>query len=64
MNAAKVNDQPLQDVIIKRMSQNRDERRRIGEISLQKPCMERDLNWNQLTENKREEFVNRLLHEK
>ena len=40
-----------------------DERLRFGEAQLQKLCSERGLDWTRLTENEREEFVNRLLHE-
>ncbi len=42
----------------------RDERLRFGETQLRRLCMERGLDWNRLSEDEREDFVNRLLHEK
>jgi hypothetical protein len=44
-------------------SVRRDERLKFGEAQLQKLCAERGLDWAQLSEDQREEFVNRLLHE-
>jgi hypothetical protein len=41
----------------------RDERLRQGEGVLRRRCAERGLNWDRLSEDEREEFVNRLLHE-
>ena len=42
----------------------RDERIRFGEAQLRQLCAERGLNWDRLSEDEREDFVNRLLHEK
>ena len=39
----------------------RDERLRFGEAQLQKLCSERGLDWNSLSEDEREKFVNQLL---
>ena len=64
MIAANASDQPLREVVTRRLSQRRDERQRFGEVRLRQLCTERGLNWNQLTESQREDFVNRLLHEK
>ena len=41
----------------------RDERLRFGEAQLRRLCVERGLEWDRLSEDQREEFVNRLLHE-
>jgi hypothetical protein len=41
----------------------RDERLRFGEEQLRRTCAARGLDWDALTEDQREEFVNRLLHE-
>lgn len=41
----------------------RDERLRFGEAQLRRLCAERGLDWERLSEDQREEFVNRLLHE-
>ncbi len=41
-----------------------DERLRFGEAQLRQLCAERGLNWDNLPEDQREEFVDRLLHEK
>jgi hypothetical protein len=41
----------------------RDERMRFGEAQLRRLCAERKLNWDSLSEDQREEFVNQLLHE-
>ena len=41
----------------------RDERLRFGEAQLRRRCTERGLDWDRLSEDQREEFVNRLLHE-
>lgn len=41
----------------------RDERLRAGEAQLRKLCSERGLDWDRLSEDEREQFVNRLLHE-
>jgi len=41
----------------------RDERLRFGEAQLRRRCAERGLDWERLSEDQREEFVNRLLHE-
>ena len=42
----------------------REERMRFGETQLRRLCGERGLDWDHLSEDQREEFVNRLLHEK
>ena len=39
----------------------RDERIRFGEAQLRKLCAERGLDWDRLSEDEREQFVNRLL---
>lgn len=39
----------------------RDERLRFGEAQLRGLCAERGLDWDKLTEDEREQFVNRLL---
>jgi hypothetical protein len=41
----------------------RDERMREGEAQLRRRCAERGLDWDRLSEDEREEFVDRLLHE-
>lgn len=41
----------------------RDERLRQGEAELRRRCAECGLNWDRLSEDEREEFVNRVLHE-
>ncbi len=41
----------------------RDERLRHGEAQLRRRCAERGLDWDRLSEDEREEFVNQLLHE-
>lgn len=43
---------------------HRAERLRFGEEQLRKACAERGLNWDRLSEDERESFVNDLLHEK
>jgi hypothetical protein len=40
-----------------------DERMRFAEAQLRRRCVERGLDWDRLTEDQREEFVDRLLHE-
>jgi hypothetical protein len=42
----------------------RDERLRFGEEQLRRACAKRGLNWDLLSEDEREAFVNDLLHEK
>jgi hypothetical protein len=42
----------------------RDERLRFGEEQLRRACAERGRNWDQLSEDEREAFVNDLLHVK
>lgn len=42
---------------------HRDERLHEGEAQLRRLCVERGLNWDRLSEDEREEFVDRLLHE-
>jgi hypothetical protein len=42
----------------------RDDRIRIGEEQLRRVCRERGLDWDQLSEDEREAFVDKLLHEK
>ena len=44
-------------------SRRRDERLTQGEQQLRQRARERGLNWDSLTEDERETFVNRLLHE-
>ena len=41
----------------------RDERMRFGEAQLRRVCAERKLDWDSMSEDQREEFVNQLLHE-
>jgi hypothetical protein len=41
----------------------RAERLSFGEAQLRKLCQERGLDWDRLSEDEREQFVNRLLHE-
>ena len=41
-----------------------DERLRFGEAQLRRTCAERGLDWNRLSEDERESFVDALLHEK
>lgn len=41
-----------------------NERLQLGESQLRRLCSERGLDWDRLSEDQREEFVNRLLHEK
>ena len=41
----------------------REERLSLGESQLRKLCSERGLDWDRLSEDEREKFVNRLLHE-
>ena len=41
----------------------REERLQLGEAQLRKLCSERGLDWDSLSEDEREKFVNRLLHE-
>lgn len=40
-----------------------DERMRFAEAQLRRQCAERGLDWDQMPEDQREEFVDRLLHE-
>jgi len=42
----------------------REERLRPGEAQLRRACAERGRDWDRLTEDEREAFVNDLLHEK
>lgn len=42
----------------------REERLRLGEEQLRRACLERGLDWDHLSENERETFVDDLLHEK
>ena len=41
----------------------RDERLSQGEAELRRRCAERGWDWDRLSDDEREEFVNRLLHE-
>ncbi len=41
-----------------------DERMRFAETQLRRLCAERGMDWDRLPEDQREEFVDRLLHEK
>jgi TRAP-type C4-dicarboxylate transport system substrate-binding protein len=40
----------------------REERLRLGEAQLRRACSERGVNWDNLSEDEREAFVNDLLH--
>ena len=42
----------------------REERMRFGEAQLRHRCAERGLEWDRMSEDEREAFVNDLLHEK
>ena len=42
----------------------RENRLRFGEAQLRRACAERGLNWDRLSEDEREAFVNDLLHAK
>jgi len=42
----------------------RDERMRFAEAQLRRQCAERGMNWDTLSDEQREEFIDRLLHEK
>jgi len=42
----------------------REERLRLGEAQLRRACAERGRDWDRLSEDERETFVNDLLHEK
>jgi hypothetical protein len=42
----------------------REERLRFGEAQLRRACAERGLDWDRLSEDERETFVDSLLHEK
>jgi hypothetical protein len=42
----------------------REERMRFGEAQLRRACAERGLDWDRMSEDEREAFVNDLLHEK
>ena len=42
----------------------RDERLRFGEAQLRRACAERGLDWDRMSEDERESFVDTLLHEK
>jgi len=42
----------------------REERLRLGEAQLRQACAERGRDWDRLSEDERETFVNDLLHEK
>jgi hypothetical protein len=42
----------------------REDRLRFGEAQLRRACAERGLNWDRLSEDEREAFVNDLLHAK
>jgi hypothetical protein len=43
---------------------HREDRLRFGEEQLRRACAERGRNWDALSEDQREAFVNDLLHEK
>jgi hypothetical protein len=43
---------------------SREDRRRFGEAQLRRACAERGLDWDRLSEDDRESFVDGLLHEK
>jgi len=42
---------------------SREERMRFGEEQLRRACAQRGLDWDRLSEEQREDFVDRLLHE-
>ena len=42
----------------------RQDRLRFGEAQLRRACAERGLDWDRLSEDERESFVDALLHEK
>jgi hypothetical protein len=42
----------------------REDRLRFGEAQLRQACAERGLDWDRMSEDDRESFVDRLLHEK
>jgi hypothetical protein len=42
---------------------NRDERLRFSELQLRRLSGERGMDWDRLSEDQREQFVDRLLHE-
>jgi hypothetical protein len=42
----------------------REERLQLGEAQLRRACAERGRDWDRLSEDERERFVNDLLHEK
>ena len=42
----------------------RDERLRLGEAQLRRACAERGLDWDRMSEDERESFVDMLLHRK
>jgi len=42
----------------------RDERLRFGDAQLRRTCAERGLDWDRMSEDERESFVDVLLHEK
>lgn len=42
----------------------REDRLRFGETQLRRVCAERGMDWDRLTEDERETFVNDLLHQK
>ena len=42
----------------------RDERLRFGEAQVRRACAERGLDWDRMSEDERESFVDALLHEK
>jgi TRAP-type C4-dicarboxylate transport system substrate-binding protein len=42
----------------------REERMRFGEAQLRQACAERGLDWDRMSEEERETFVDDLLHEK
>jgi hypothetical protein len=42
----------------------REERMRLGEAHVRRTCVERGLDWERMSEDERESFVDELLHEK
>jgi hypothetical protein len=42
----------------------REDRLRLGEAQLRRTCAERGIDWDRLSEDERESFVDSLLHEK
>ena len=50
-------------VLAQEAQSRREERMHLAEAQLRRLCAGRELDWERLSEDEREEFVNRLLHE-